>query len=276
MAEIVGGFLAPHVPLITSEPLMAPEDKRQAVMAGFKHMEDRLQALRVDTVVMIGDDHYTIFGPQCLPRCLIGIGDVEGPVEPWLGIPHQAIANDCELARHIMQYGFDHGVDWAVSKSLVLDHSVMVPYHLGISGLPDLPRMVPIYLSCAVEPLISSKRAREIGALTGEAIRNFGGDRRVAIIGTGGLSHWVGMARMGHVNEEWDAQVLRMIDERDLDGLVELADDAIVDDAGNGALEIKNWIFAISALRDLRPQLVSYTPVNQWVTGCAFIELMAA
>jgi protocatechuate 4,5-dioxygenase beta chain len=41
----------------------------------------RLRELAGDTVVIAGEDHYVLFGPQCLPRCLIGIGDVDGPVE---------------------------------------------------------------------------------------------------------------------------------------------------------------------------------------------------
>ncbi|KKC26025.1 protocatechuate 3,4-dioxygenase [Sphingomonas sp. SRS2] len=275
MAEIVGGFLVPHVPLISSEPMMAPEDKRRAVSDSFAHLRDRLKALEVDTVVMIGDDHYTIFGPQNLPRCLVGIGEVEGPVEPWLGIPRQKVPNDGALASHIMNFGFDNGVDWAVSKSLVLDHSIMVPYHLGVAGSPDMA-IVPIYLSCAVEPLISSARARAIGKITGLAVRSFPAARRVAIVGTGGLSHWVGMARMGDVNEAWDRDVIRMVQAHDLEGLIALRDEDIIAQAGNGALEIKNWIFAMAAVGQMQTEIISYNAINEWVTGCAFLELVAA
>jgi protocatechuate 4,5-dioxygenase beta chain len=276
MANIVGGFLVPHVPLIASQPMMAPEAKRRAVSMGFGHLRDRLKALEVDTVVMIGDDHYTIFGPQCLPSCLIGIGDVEGPIEPWLGIRRRPIANDNPLASHIMQWGFDHDVDWAVSKSLVLDHSIMVPYHLGVADAGADMRMVPIYLSCAVEPLLSSRRARKIGAITGDAVRAFPDARRVAFVGTGGLSHWVGMARMGNVNETWDRDILEKVRSHSLDALVALADQDIIAEAGNGALEIKNWIFAMAALGKTRAELITYEPINEWVTGCAFVELVAA
>jgi protocatechuate 4,5-dioxygenase beta chain len=277
MAEIVGGFLLPHVPLIASSPEMPPPDKRNTVRAGFAHLSARLDELRVDTMVIIGDDHYTIFGPQCLPRCLIGIGDLDGPVEPWLGIERQTLRNDSALAEHIMTVGFEQGVDWSVSKSLTLDHSVMVPYHFsGSAGKGQGRQVVPIYLSCAVEPFLSSSRARTIGAITGDAIRSFAGSRRVAVLGTGGLSHWVGMARMGDVNEDWDRRVLDWVQRRDLDALVHMTDQEIIDEAGNGALEIKNWIFAMAAIGNVRCQLISYTPVTEWVSGCGFVELLAA
>lgn len=277
MADIVGGFLLPHVPLIASNPDLPPPAKRNAVQAGFTYLAARLDELAVDTMVIVGDDHYTIFGPQCLPRCLVGIGDVEGPVEPWLGIERQTLRNDCALAEHIMTFGFEQGVDWAVAKSLVLDHSVMLPYHFSASdGGAGKRRVVPIYLSCAVEPLLSSARARTIGEITGNAIRSFPDARRVALLGTGGLSHWVGMARMGDVNEAWDHRVLERVQRSDLDALVAMTDADIIAEAGNGALEIKNWIFAMAAMGSMRCHLVSYTPVTEWVSGCGFVECVAA
>lgn len=275
MAEIVGGFLVPHVPLISANPDSPPPEKRKIVMDAFATVNRRLNELNVDTVVIIGDDHYTLYGPQCVPRCLIGIGTIEGPVEPWVNIPRRPVQNDTGLAEHIMQEGFNHDVDWAVSKTLTLDHSIMLPYHLGVAKNSHI-KVVPIYQSCAVEPLISSRRSRKIGAITGDAIRSYPSKTRVAIIGTGGLSHWVGMARMGDVNEEWDHKVLDLVRKGDLDALVAREEMETIDAAGNGALEIKNWIFAMAALGKTQFELIAYAPVREWVTGCAFVELKAA
>ena len=275
MAEIVAGFCVPHVPLMASQFHAAPPEKSKVVMDAFATVTRRLRELRVDTVVMVGDDHYTIFGTDIVPRCLIGIGEVEGPVEEWLGIPRRRIPNDTTLAEHLMREGFAHDVDWAVSKTLAMDHSVMIPYHFGVAPAAGVS-IVPIYLCCAVEPLLSSARARKIGAITGAAIRSFPEARRVAVMGTGGISHWVGMARMGDVNEAWDRRVLELVRSNDVDALVALQDGDIIDAAGNGALEIKNWIFAMSALGNLKAEVIAYEPVPQWVAGFGFVELQAA
>ncbi|MEI8299972.1 MAG: protocatechuate 3,4-dioxygenase, partial [Pseudomonadota bacterium] len=111
MATLVGGFLVPHVPLIAANPDAAPPEKRRVVLGAFATMTRRLRELQVDTVVIVGDDHYTLFGPQCLPRCLIGVGEVDGPVEPWLNIPRRSIPNDTRLADHILNVGMTHDVD---------------------------------------------------------------------------------------------------------------------------------------------------------------------
>jgi protocatechuate 4,5-dioxygenase beta chain len=272
MADLVAGFIVPHVPLMSSQPEAAPAEKRKIVADGFAAISRRLEELQIDTVVVIGDDHYTIFPPRCLPRCLIGIGEIDGPVEPWLGIQRSSIPCNESLAQHIMQYGFDHGVDWAVSKSLTLDHSVVIPYHYGVRPAGEL-NLVPIYLSVAVEPLISSTRARQIGAITGDAIRSSKDNSRVAILGTGGVSHWVGMAKMGHVNREWDQKILDIASTGDIDALIALQDDDVIRDAGNGALEIKNWIFAMAAMGDVKAEVTAYTDVPEWVAGFGFAEL---
>src|SRR5690606_37984726 len=102
MARIVGGFFMPHVPLILAEADAADADQSARVHAAFAEVADRLRALNVDTVVMIGADHYGLFGPHCIPQCLIGVGDVEGPVEPWLPVERGPLPANEGLADHIM------------------------------------------------------------------------------------------------------------------------------------------------------------------------------
>jgi len=275
VAEIVAGFLLPHDPLIPSQPDMASAEQRDVVMAAYVDVAERLQNYEVDTVIVIGDDHYTLFGPQCLPRCLIGIGDVEGPVEPWLGIPRRAVMNNTALAEHIMHHGFDNGVDWAVAKTMVLDHSAMVPIHYTVPSNSGI-KAIPIYLNSAVEPLISNKRVEKIGALVGDAIRGYGGAERVAVLGTGGMSHWVGMSRMGQINKEWDIALMDIVRRGDITELVSFDDEEVLNTAGNGALEIKNWIAAMAIMGELTGELIAYEPIHEWVCGCGFFELRAA
>src|SRR5213595_2686681 len=111
MANIVSGFLVSHDPLIGALPDAPPFEKRDRCMAAFASVTQRLQQLEIDTVVLVFDDHYTINGPTCIPMAMIGIGDVDGPMEPWLNIPKRPIENNEMLATHIMSYGLEKGVD---------------------------------------------------------------------------------------------------------------------------------------------------------------------
>ncbi|MFM0415720.1 MULTISPECIES: DODA-type extradiol aromatic ring-opening family dioxygenase [Paraburkholderia] len=275
MAKIVGGFMMPHDPLIPATPTAPPAAQREICMHAYAIIVERLRALQVDTVVVIADDHYTLNGPYCIPMAMIGIGDIEGPYEPWLGIPRAQIENNRPLAHHIMQYGLEYGIDWAVSKSLVLDHSATVPIHYAVRPVKGM-RAIPVYLNTGIEPFITSWRAHEIGRVIGDAVANWQGDERVAIYGTGGLSHWPGMAEMGAINEGWDRKIMKLVAQGDVESLIALSDEEILRDGGNGGIEIKNWICAMGALGACRGEVIAYEPVAEWVCGCGYMEMKVA
>lgn len=279
MAEIVGGFCMPHDPLITGNPEAADPTQAKVVMEAFASVAKRLDDLEVDTLIVIGDDHYVLFGPGCIPPMLIAIGDIEGPLEPWLRIERRQLRNHEGLARHILQDGYAKKFDWAASKTMTLDHSTMVPIHLAIPKDSDV-RVVPIYLSAGVDPLIPMRRAFEVGCQIREAVRSWEGNERVAVFGTGGLSHWVGMKDMGRVNEEFDRRVLGWVETGDVEAILALDDAYLLENAGNGSLEIRNWVCAMGVVggleRHVNGTVIAYEPIPPWVTGLGFAELRAA
>lgn len=276
MAQIVGGFLMPHNPMLTSSPpSMGDPDQRKNVFGAFEAIARRVRELDADTVIVIGDDHYTNFGPHCIPRCLIATGDVEGPIEVWLGLERAPIENNQPLAEHILKTGFADGIDWSFAKSITVDHSIAIPHHLAIRMNPGV-RTIPVFLNAAVPPLIESRRAYEIGRSIRHAVETWPGRERVVIYGTGGISHWVGSPGMGRVNERFDRQILDMFAAGDIDGLVALPDETVEAEGGNGCLEIKNWICALGALPGSRAELIVYEAMPEWVTGMGFAELKNA
>ncbi|MFC7050222.1 protocatechuate 3,4-dioxygenase, partial [Emcibacter nanhaiensis] len=192
-----------------------------------------------------------------------------------LGLTGDAIPNNEELAQHILETGYREGVDWAFAKSLDVDHSVAIPYHMSLKRLGV--KAIPVYLNCVVAPLIRSRRAFEIGQSIGRAVESWDGVERVVVFGTGGISHWVGSPGMGFVNEEFDRKVLAMVEAGDIDGLIALPDEVILESAGNGALEIKNWLCAMGALpAGTTAETIAYEPIPTWITGCGFAELKPA
>lgn len=273
MAELVGGFVIPHVPLIASNADAPPPAQRANVMNAFATVAGRLRELEVDTVIVIGSEHCSLFGSECLPPCFIGIGDIQGPMEEWLGIARKDLAGHPQLARHIVDHGMDNGIDWSVARNLTVDHAMMIPHHFVVGHVPGA-RIIPIYLNAGVAPAIRAPRAARIGASIAQAVASWPGPERVAILGTGGLSHWVGMAQMGAVNADWDRSIIALIEAGDLDSLIAMSDPAIEAAAGNGALEIKNHICAMAALPGARGRLIAYEAVTEWICGCGFLELV--
>lgn len=273
MAELVAAFCVPHDPFITAFTERAEPAQAARVFAAYEQVRQELARRRVDTVVVIGDDHYALFGPHCQPQILLAVGDLEGPLEPWLRIDRRPVPCDLPLGEHVLRYGLDAGFDLAVARSLVLDHSVMVPVHLAV---PHACRVLPVYIAAGVEPLIGWRRCLQLGALLREAIASAPGDARIAILGTGGLSHWVGTAEMGQVNPAFDRMVLELVERGDTAAIAALGDERILREGGNGALELRNWMVAMGAMPGCRGRVIAYEPVVPWVTGLGLVELEAA
>jgi protocatechuate 4,5-dioxygenase beta chain len=98
----------------------------------------------------------------------------------------------------------------------------------------------------------------------------------VVVFGTGGISHWVGTAEMGRVNEAFDQRILRMVEEGDVTSIIAMTDQEIIEQGGNGALELKNWICAMGVMGALKAETIGYEAVPEWICGCGFTELKAA
>jgi protocatechuate 4,5-dioxygenase, beta chain len=275
MAEIVGGFLMPHNPMLTVAPQAADPAKTKTIFDAFEKITSRVKELRADTIIVIGDDHYTNFGPHCIPNYLIAIGDVDGPVEPFLNIQKAPIQNNEPLARHILNTGYSEGIDWSFAKSITVDHAVAIPYHLAVRSIPGV-KTIPIYLNAAVAPLIPSRRAHQIGESIRRAVQSWPGNERVAVYGTGGISHWVGSFGMGRINVEFDHRILDMFQKGDVEGLIALSDETILSEGGDGCLEIKNWICAMGAFPGAKAEVIAYEAVPEWITGMGFAEVKVA
>jgi len=258
---------------MASVPQINEQEKADKVFAALEEVNRRLVALNVDTVVVIGDDHYCNFGPHCLPQYLIAIGDANGPREPWLGVEPYPVEINTALATHIMNFGFDNGFDWAVARNITLEHGTMIPIHLAVKPQDTGIKSIPIYTAAGVAPLLRPRRAFEVGQMIGEAIANYDGAERVAIFGTGGISHWVGTAEMGKVNEEFDRMVLDKVASGDIEALIAMSDEYLIETAGNGSLEIRNWIMAMAATGAKGAELICYEPVPEWICGMGVTEL---
>ena len=102
-----------------------------------------------------------------------------------------------------------------------LDHGMKIP-------------LVPIVQNCAVPPLVPVRRAYEFGKALGDAIRSYTGLQRVAVIGAGGLSHWIGNPRVGDIAEDFDRWFLERLERGELDQVLDIPDDEL-ELAGNGA-----------------------------------------
>src|SRR3954452_18318019 len=131
--------------------------------------------------------------------------------------------------------------------------------------------LVPIVQNCAVPPLMPVRRAYEFGKALGEAIRSYDGLQRVAVVGAGGLSHWIGNPRVGDIDEEVDRWFLERLERGELDQVLDIPEDELVL-AGNGSHEIRSWVAVAGAAGGGSSRTLAYEPVYPWITGMAVAQ----
>jgi hypothetical protein len=93
------------------------------------------------------------------------------------------------------------------------------------------------------------------------------GDRRVALLATGGLSHKVGTVDAGEIDAAFDQRFLEDVLAGRGSKLAELRSDEL-DRIGNGTHEVRNWLCAMGAVGDVPADFTVYEPVQGWATGC--------
>lgn len=265
MAEIVLAYCSSHAPMMSSARMAAPADQREHFFGALAQLREQAVARGVQACVVLSNEHFTNFFLENFPQICIGVGERNwGPTEEWLPIDKVWIPGHEGLADHIARYTLDHGFDPAFSHQLELDHGIMTVYH-ELDNSMSLP-LVPIVQNCAVPPLMPVRRAYEFGRALGEAIRSYAGLQRVALVGAGGLSHWIGNPRIGDIDEEHDRWFLERLERGEVDQILDMTDDEI-ELAGNGNHEMRSWLAVAGAVAPLRSTTLAYEPVLPWITG---------
>jgi len=291
--EIVGAYACSHAGLLITRGDNAPAAQRDAVYAAFREMGDAIRAARAEAVVLIATDHGKIYPLSGVPQFTIGVSaSAEGIGDA--GLPACTIPVHQAFAQAILSGAIAEGVDLSYSETARIDHSFVTPLMLAFGDDP-IP-IVPIAQNCNFPPLPTFARSYEVGAKLGRAI-TAGPPGRVAVVGTGGLSHWVGtleqqqfrrrpagtrahggvataavLDEVGPINEAFDRDFIATICAGAAAAFVrEWTDERVYDAAGNGAQEIRNWILLAGLTNDKKARLLAYEPVREWLTGTGVI-----
>jgi 2,3-dihydroxyphenylpropionate 1,2-dioxygenase len=91
---------------------------------------------------------------------------------------------------------------------------------------------------------------------------------RLALVGTGGISHWPATPNSGVINEAWDREFLeRFLDNRRED-LLSYSDEQTFREAGQGGFEIRTFLTVAGATEGAKGELLFYAPIPIFAVGC--------
>ncbi len=235
-------------------------------------------AVAPDIAVIIGEDQHEVFQDDNIPALLVYWGDeiiniprrTPTTVSPLLqeslksaawayGTEERVYPVASDLGLHLIRCLVDDEFDVSQARRITrpcgVGHAFAYVYHRIMSG--KVVPHVPIMLNTYYPPnQLTPKRSYKIGQTVRRAIESWPFDLRVAVIASGGLSHFV-------VNEELDNQVLRAMQQNDADAICAIPREHM----NSGSSEIMNWITAAGALDGLQMKLVDYVPCYRSPAG---------
>lgn len=265
-----------HAPGITGRADQADPAVHRALVDAFGELRDAIAASRAEALVVVAAEHFANFFMNNMPSFAIGMADAyEGPIEDpgWLRIDRFRAPGDRDLSARLIGEVMQT-VDVAYAEEWKFDHGIAVPLSFLTPDF-DVP-IVPVNVNCQGPPLAPLHRAWAFG----EALRRAADavPERIALIGTGGISHWPATPDSGKINEEWDRDFLDRWCRNDRDALLDYDDLSVYADAGQGGFEIRTFITVSAAARGAQGRVHFYEPIPIFAVGCttASYDLSAA
>ena len=257
---------------LTTEVWNRKWDKAQECIT---RLREDLIALKPDLLVVIGDDQEELFTARNQPAMAVFYGaemathlpidrgsEIMMEVQRALGMDGAVYPAHPQAALHVIDSLVEAGFDVATSSETETEHGFGHAF-AWVTGrllkgydVPTLPLLINTYFP-PNQPRAS--RCYELGVALRQAIESFEDDLRVAVVASGGLSHFVVDEGIDELvldaMKSGDAETLRNIDAKRLN---------------SGTSEIRNWIAAAGAGEHLKPSWVEYIPAYRSPagTGC--------
>jgi 3-O-methylgallate 3,4-dioxygenase len=246
------------------------QDKYRRCQAAIAGLSERLAKADPDIAIVIGDDQRELFLDDGIPALACYAGDelVDMPPDEEArarqpkGIRAAAWAVHADhpehhpvnaaLSQHIAEQlalaDFDITLFTQQPAGRSLGHAFTFPrYRLGLSATTPI---VPLFVNTYYQPNVpSAARCYGLGQVVRRAVESWDSGGRVAVIASGGLTHFV-------IDEDLDRRVLAGITERDASLLTSLPRASL----RSGNSEILNWVAAAGALEGLTATAVDYVP----------------
>lgn len=245
-----------------SRPTLEQQKKlRRDAEEAFRVLRADLERAKPDVLIVVANDQFVNFFWNNIPTFFVATGD---KVQGQFTRHRFHYRNHKELGQTIVRAGMDKGIDFSFGERIELQHTQTVPLYFL---LPEAKvPILPVYVNTWVDPSPSPRRCYQIGELIREVADN--ANERIAILATGGLSHFPGSPRIGEIDEGFDHKLLEVM--RQGKGR-SLADFSVQDLLQAGDTEFLNWMVVIGAIGDARASYTAYMP-DFVATGWGFVS----
>jgi aromatic ring-opening dioxygenase catalytic subunit (LigB family) len=278
MGRIVFAAGAPHAPGLIGLLDTAPAESQRVVHSIYQRLSDALRAARPDVLIVFANDHLANSRVSNYPDFLIGTAaEHTGPYEwfkEWIKCRDYRAKGHPEVANALVNGLGKRGVrtTWS-ADNLKFDDNISVPVvltQLDTGGIP----LVPVLQNCIVPPIPDQHRCYEVGQALGAFIRDdLPPTMRVALLGSGGLSHEPGGARYYFIDEAFDRHFLDLCARGDHDALLEEMSIERMNESGSGGTcELLAWFVVLGAIGKRSGESLGYTVHNEFKCGIGAVQ----
>jgi aromatic ring-opening dioxygenase catalytic subunit (LigB family) len=251
-----------HAPQLFTRPPSEDPAQLDADIAAMRELGRTLAETKPDAAIVIGSDHLETFFLSSVPTFAIVAG--ESSHARFAGREYNLPIHS-PLAEDLLDRLVNSGFDMAYSQDAILGHAFAAVYEWVIEGRA-IP-VVPLFVNAYLPPLPTARR----GAALGRAIRDIVASRpeRVAIIASGGMSHYPGTWKYPQPAFDFDWWAISHMERGQHDKLLDLTNEQL-DEVGN--TEMLPWMIMFGAIGNQPGELLTYQPT--WHHGHAVMRFI--
>jgi 2,3-dihydroxyphenylpropionate 1,2-dioxygenase len=263
MGEIVAAVGTCHTPYMFTRP--PDEDPAQLEQAGkaMNELGKVLDEAKPDVIIFLGADHVETFSVTCVPTFALVAGNTAHAV--FAGREHKLPIHR-EMAEDILKkLVTEHNFDISYSEDAELGHAFSIPFEYVIAGR-NIP-VIPFFTNVYVPPLPTAKRCEALGRALAQIVK--GRKERVAIIASGGMSHFPGTTKYLHPEFDFDRWLVSQFEAGNTGALLNMTPEQL-DEVGN--TELLSWAVMFGAIGAHKGELIDYIPT--WHHGLCMMRFM--
>lgn len=261
MGEIVAAIGTCHTPYLFTRPPDEKPEQLDAAGAAMQELGTVLDETRPDVIVFFGSDHVETFSVTCIPTFAIIAGS--RAIAKFAGREYNLPVHR-EMAEDLLnKLVVDKSFDIAYSEDAELGHAFAVPFEYVI-GKRDIP-VIPFFTNVYVPPLPTPHRCAALGRAIADIIE--GRKERVAVIASGGMSHFPGTRKYLSPEFDFDRWLVAQFEAGHTDALLNMTGTQL-DEVGN--TEMLNWATMFGAIGPQEGELIDYIPT--WHHGLCMMR----
>ena len=252
-------------------------ERYDAVQRGIHALTEILHEAAPDVVAVFSNPHGGVAVDLMQPTFGVHLNDAPPSTEgPRRGPPPETARDqaprpvssrdsvqyptDGDFARHLMEGLIEEGIDVAANFQSRPGSDLDSAYNLLFQQfdrdvtIPYVPLLVSRYLPNQATP----RRAYEFGQAVRRVIERWDSDKRIAVMGSGGLSHQI-------IDEELDHTVIEALENGDTEVLFSIDRQRL--NRAPGTPEILNWLACAGAMAPKTMTLIDYVPCYRSLAG---------